>query len=670
MSANTILTSVVTGGSNSHATVAEEANTYATDFVSAGVVGTFSLNSGSGGTGSFCVNADASPDMGVTVKSGQAYITATPSGQNSQTLRARASTDYTTYVINANSSGSTKYDWIYLSVSATNANTPSASADNVTSIVTSRSSSNSTDNGTPPTYGLLLAVVTVANGASSITNSNISDRRVQASVSTAGTSATTGWVTGLTVPTTVTALGNRSYSLVFNGTDITGTVSAGMRLKTTRLVPAPTQCTSLNGTTQYYNKTSPSGMTFTDDFVVSAWVKLTSYAATSVVASRYNGTSGWQLNIGAGGVADGRVQLTGFNAGSANFSYVASYQSIPLNKWVHVAAQLDMSTFTATTTTSYIMIDGVDVPASVTRGGTNPTALVQAGDLQIGAANGATSFFPGKIAQVAIYSAKVTQATIQTSISQGLAGTETSLISAYSFNNTINDLNANANNLTANGSVVATNADSPFGGQADGTISSTLDYGIITKTAFSTNTTLTVQVPEGCTIPTSGGVSAVSYSTQSVPYLFPKQRAKWRIETDSKVVLTQTAAVSGTWYNPTTTSGTSGGTFLTIPIGEWNAGYDGLLGASSATNTSVTKATLSTASNTESDKRFTSAVILATTGPTATETDVNVHKDLPLSVATQAPYYLNLSSSQVGTGTLTLTGTLSDTIIFAECAYL
>ena len=183
MSANTIITSVVTGGTNNHTTVAEEANTIATDFVTQGVVGAITVGSGStAGTGSFAVTQDATPDMGVTVLSGQAYITATPSSQDSQVLRARASANYTSYTINANASGSTKYDWIYLSVSATNANAPSAAADNVTSIYTSRSSSNTTDNGTPPTYGLLLAIVTVANGASSITNSNITDKRFNTSI--------------------------------------------------------------------------------------------------------------------------------------------------------------------------------------------------------------------------------------------------------------------------------------------------------------------------------------------------------------------------------------------------------------------------------------------------------------------------------------------------------
>jgi hypothetical protein len=326
--------------------------------------------------------------------------------------------------------------------------------------------------------------------------------------------ANNGWTVGLPAPNTVTANGNRSYDLVFNGTDLTDTVSEGMRLRTTRTVSAPTQCASLNGSTQYFNRTSPSGMTFTDDFVVSAWVKLSSYSS-SVIASRYNGTSGWGFVV----QSDGTVSLRGFNASNVNFSRVDTFQSLPLNKWVHVAAQLDMSAFSvAGTTNSYIMIDGVAVPANVTRGGTNPTSLLQGtGSLEIGSWNGGTSTFSGKIAQVAIYSAKVTQDTIRASMSQGLTGSETSLISAYSLNNSINDLSATGNNLTAQNSALATNVDSPFGSYLGGT----LDYGIITKTAFSTNTTLTVQVPEGCTIPTSGGVSAVAYSTQAVPYLFP-----------------------------------------------------------------------------------------------------------------------------------------------------
>jgi hypothetical protein len=326
-----------------------------------------------------------------------------------------------------------------------------------------------------------------------------------------------GWITGLPAPTSVTALGNRYYSMVFNSTDLTDEVSPGQRLRATRTVAAPTQSASLNGTNQSFSKSSPNKLTFTDDFAVGAWIKLSSYQFGTVI-SRYNGTSGWVLQVDA----SGRIGLLGYNAGSANFVYVLSYKTLPLNKWVYVNAQLDMSAFTATTSTCFVMIDGIDTAVTLTRGGTNPTALIQAGSLEIGSQNGG-SWFAGKIAQAFVTNAKVTQATLLSYMSQGITGSETSIASAYSFNNAITDLNTTTpNDLTANGSALATSADSPFGRQANGTISSTLDYGIIVSADFSTNTTLVVRVPSGNTIPTSGGVNALAYSGNALPYGMPK----------------------------------------------------------------------------------------------------------------------------------------------------
>lgn len=184
MSLATIITSVVTGGSNSHATVSEEANAFYTDFVSQGVIGTITNTGGIAPcTGSFGASQDGTPDMGLLINSGVAVITATPTSQDSQVLRARASANTTAYTINSNSSGSTVYDWIYLKVSATAAANPDSAADDVTALFTSRSTSNTVDTGSPPTFGIPLAIVTVANGASSITNANIADTRVQASLS-------------------------------------------------------------------------------------------------------------------------------------------------------------------------------------------------------------------------------------------------------------------------------------------------------------------------------------------------------------------------------------------------------------------------------------------------------------------------------------------------------
>lgn len=182
-----IVTSVVTGGTNNHSSTVAEINGPVTDFVNDGVVGTIVLNSGSGGTGAFAVNAQATPAMYVDVTAGVAYVTATPSGQTSQTLRVYMASNSTSYAISSNSSGSTKYDWIYLKVDPTAANNPASDASDVTSIYTSRSSSATADDGSPPTYGIILAVVTVANGASSIANSAISDKRANASLQAVST---------------------------------------------------------------------------------------------------------------------------------------------------------------------------------------------------------------------------------------------------------------------------------------------------------------------------------------------------------------------------------------------------------------------------------------------------------------------------------------------------
>lgn len=471
---------------------------------------------------------------------------------------------------------------------------------------------------------------------------------------------TTGYSDVGTAPNTVTHNGNRSYDLVFNSVDYTSVLSPGMRLRTQRTVSAPTQSTSLNGTTQYWVKTSPNKLTFTDDFVVSAWVKLSSYGSANGIVSRYNGTSGWLFSI----ESDGTVKLRGNNGSSANLSQVTSYQSIPLNKWVHITAQLDMSAFTATTTTSYIMIDGVDVPVTVSRGGTNPTALVQAGNLEVGTYN-AGQFFPGKIAQVAIFNAKVTQATMRTYISQGLAGTETSLASAYSFNGVTTDLNTTTpNDLSAGaGSPTATNADSPFGTQASGLISSTLDYGIVQAATFSTNTTLTVQVPEGCTIPTSGGVSAVSYSSVKAPYGFPSDIGKWQIQSVSKTTLVVATPVSGTWYRG---SGTDSWR-ITVPIGSWVLSYRTPLYVDRAAAAVVTAySTLSTTTSTETDTRLTSFI----TANPVTVLSSQAGQSASVSVGAQTNYNALFKTASASMTNIDMSNQLGAGIITAENGYL
>jgi len=448
-------------------------------------------------------------------------------------------------------------------------------------------------------------------------------------------------------PNTVTYNGNRSYTCVFNGTDLSTVLSAGMRIRTTRTVAAPTQSTSLNGTTQFWSKTAPAGMTFTDDFTCMGWVKLSSYGAGQQgVISRFDGTNGWALDINPSGT----VRIIGIT--SPNSRAISSFQSVPLNKWVHIAATLDMSANTGS-----IFIDGVLVPSTI--GGT-ATALIQAGNLQVGAEN-AAAFFPGKIAQAGAFSAVLSQATIQSYYSQGLTSTAPSLVSAYSFDGNATDLNTtNANNLTATAAAGFT-ADGPFGGQANGTVSSTLDYGIVQKVDFATNTTVVIQVAEGCTIPTTGGVTSVAYSSQKAPYGFPSQRGKWTVEMINRVLPTGQVATVGVWYN-------NGSMQLVVPVGEWQLTNN--VGVIQVNNTAGAIQLYSTLSTTISSEVDTTTTTYAEANP-QTSFQFQSNRTVNTSLLVSTIYYeLIKAAAGVAPITLYLRGDQGSAIIRAENALL
>ena len=467
------------------------------------------------------------------------------------------------------------------------------------------------------------------------------------SITIGGTASATGWSPLGATPNTVTANGNNSFDLVFNSTDLTDTLTNGMRIRATRTVAAPNTAFSLDGTNDYYVKTSPSKMTWTDDFAQGWWIYPTAYQ-TGHIASRYNGTSGWQFYVGS----DGRLTIRGYNAGAANTRYATSYQSVPLNRWVHVAAQLDMSTWTATTTTNYIMIDGLDVPVALTSGGTNPTALIQAGNFEVGSTNGGTQPFAGYIGDGGVYNAKVTQATILASINRPLTGSETSLASAYS-NGSVNDLNTTTpNNLTAtNGATTVAN--SPFGNRG---VSTTLEYGIVMANTFSTNTTVTVQVPEGCQLPTTGGITSVDYSTQGIPYGFPRDKGRWEI---------------GSYYlttggNVTNTSVAQyGGRQFKVPLGSWKlkAKLTALVVGDSAGDS----ATFALSSSTSVIDDILMGVYATT--PVVSQIAVNTSiVEKPITVLSATNYYV-VNQGSAGT-TMNMNEAVTGSKIYAENAYL
>ncbi len=450
----------------------------------------------------------------------------------------------------------------------------------------------------------------------------------------ANSTNTEGWNPLGVTPTLQSSNGQREFVLRYSGVDYTDRLQEGTKLKIPRTVTPGTQSTLLNGTNQYWSKTAPAGMTFTDDFACGAWVYLTSYpTANAYIISRFNGTSGFGIAINM----SGQVDVIGFNAGVANLSRVTSYQSVPLFKWVHVAGQLDMSAFTTTTTTSYTMVDGVNVPAVVARSGTNPTALVQAGNLEVGSAN-AANFFPGHIKNAWISSAKVTQANIQQFMNADITSTVVSannIISAFNFNGNGNDANTtNANNLTANNGVTATSTNVNF---------KPTEYVIVTKAPSYSggNTDVTVFSPQGTGIPNET-LGTASYASVASPYGFPMDRNKWRI---SNTYIARSNTAGGTATN---TYVQIPGIEFKIPTGSWKYGArtSGIVVASTSVNFASFTASLST--NTTSLSVDAVSASSPNTNSSNGQLSAPIVMESPLVTTSMTTYYFIMRSIAAG----------------------
>ena len=356
-----------------------------------------------------------------------------------------------------------------------------------------------------------------------------------------------GWdvLNGGTAPTVGTGatLGNRSFDLTFASVDLSSTLSPGMRIKLDRNTTPSTQCADFeSSSSQYASKSSPSGITFTDDFTCEAWIKLESYTGSlQTIVGRRSTTQGWGFRLSAAGAPE----IFGLNT-TADIE--TAYQSVPLNKWVHVAASMDMSG-----ADGKIYIDGVLVPSLFTSGAAS--SLVQAGNLDIGdRSDNNGDLFDGKISDVRVWSDIRTETEIQDNMYKALVGNETNLVAYFKLNGDFTDETSNSNDLTASGGVVATTVDNPF---------NATEYGVITSVSYSTNTTVNVFCPEGYGIPNET-LTNPFYSTQSVPFGFPRDRGKWELFFPSA----STAAL-GTGTNMVCSSNL----YNTIPVGSWRLSY-------------------------------------------------------------------------------------------------
>ena len=183
-------------------------------------------------------------------------------------------------------------------------------------------------------------------------------------------------------------------------------------------------------------------------------------------------------------------------------------------------------------------------------------------------------------------------------------------------------------------------------------------YFLITKVAFSTDTTVTIYGGTDYDL-ANAAITSPFYSTAKAPAGFPLDKSKWTVLVTDSSDRQQASPTQNTWYNIGTTNSQ-----ITIPIGVWNLDYQtNIYVTKSATNLTV-KSTLSTANNSESDTTLTSAVI----GYQAAGAMVSKDKILVLTVKTL--YYLNALATDASVDNIDFRGDRGDTIIRAICAYI
>lgn len=372
---------------------------------------------------------------------------------------------------------------------------------------------------------------------------------------TMNTELNTGWVSSvLPAVSSVTYNGNRSYDITFAST-VASTLSSGMRLKGTKTVAGNGYMGgAFNGSSHYFVKATPTSTlaSLTNNFTIEATVAPTAYQAGAIAVradAAVNNDLAFYMNASGQLVAE--VKITA----GANFRTVTSYQSLPLIKKTTVAVTWQGGT-------AYkLYFDGIEVPSVVATGGTAPTAAGTGGDFAIGRfGSNASAYFAGYISNVAWYDAVLTAATIKEHATYKITAGATNCIGSWSLDNTaVNQQVPGTNDLTATGGVGYT-AISPHGQMGDA-----VHTDQFAALVMSVSTTVaTVQVPEGCTIPTTGGVTSVAYSVQGNPFGWVSDKGRWGVALLWRTLFTTTS-------NATFAAAT--GMSFVVPVGQWKVGY-------------------------------------------------------------------------------------------------
>lgn len=449
-------------------------------------------------------------------------------------------------------------------------------------------------------------------------------------------SASNDWKAIATSISAVTNNGNKSFTLTVDA-DLSSTFSPGARFKVTRETTAPTQCADLeSSSSQYANKTSPTALGLTTTATAEAWIKVESYTGSiQYIAATRSGTAAWMIFRLE---ADGTIGFYG-TASSATTDSIISIQSVPLGRWVHVAASMTINT------SGQIYINGVAVPGTYTNGTT--TAFGNTGDLAIGRRpDSATEYLDARVEEVRIWNDIRTQTEIRDNMYQQLTGSEANLVGYWKLDGNFNDSSPSGNNLTAQNSATATTVDNAF---------HDTEYGIITDV---TSSTITVFTGTDYGIPNMT-LNSPSYSTQRVPYGFNGDRNAWRVEALYIAAVSQSGAAS-TWYNFAQ---------ISVPVGKWTRGFSVNMrhnGASSGAR-AIFVALGETSANQSEDQRLNTLAVMNAVSEYYTTFNLSA----PYTATATTTNYFNARVGSTAASSLDMSfNSLGSSLLYLECAYV
>lgn len=349
--------------------------------------------------------------------------------------------------------------------------------------------------------------------------------------------------------TSIAHLGDHMYDVTF-AASVADTLTPGMRGYGVRNVAANGMCADFEASSAQY-ATRPSanltGMTFNDDWTFEVQIKVENLSGSyQYIAGRRSGAPGWGFILTPSG------ELMVFANNGSVEDQIRTYRCPVPGEWVHVAFTWDMSA-----SAWKMFVDGSEVisPSLVASAA---VSFGQAGDFRLGASSTPSEYFDGKMKEARLWSLIRTPAQIKDNMSQSIDPTTPGLVGYWKMNGDFNDSTTNNNHLTPmNGATTV--ADAPWGTQADGTIANK-EYFIVNKVAGNV---ATVQVARGCHLPTSGGVSAMFYSTVKTPFGFPSDEDRWTTTVLYSGVYQKDVASASTYYHTPME--------VTFPVGVWKA---------------------------------------------------------------------------------------------------